>query len=251
MSGRNEDNPNPGHEPHEAIAAYALGVLDDGERREVEAHLAACPACRAELGRYEDVVGDLGVMATSIPPGPALRERVVADIRSSSASTPLRRRQVPLVWLAVAASIALLSLVAVGFLLAVTIDERDDARYSEHEIAEYLKDGGTLSALVPAPGAPEDVSEGHGALAVAPDQPGAMLVVYDLPASGGGNRYVAWAERDGEQVELGELDVNDQGIGWLRLYGPEPMSTYETVGITRYSPDAPDGEPFLVAPIRS
>lgn len=251
MSGIHQHNPTRGHEPHDDLAAYALGLLDVNERQEVEAHLATCPVCRAELGRFEDVVGDLGAMATPVPPDPALRDRLIADIHATPEPISRWRRQVPLAWLAVAASIAVISLVALGFLLAVTIEERDDARYTEHEIAEYLKDGGTLSALVPAPGAPEDLSGGHGSLAVAPDQPGAMLVVYDLPKSGGENRYVAWAERDGERVELGELAVNDEGIGWLRLYGPEPMTTYQTVGITRYSPDAPEGEPFLVAPIRS
>jgi hypothetical protein len=33
------------------------------------------------------------------------------------------------------------------------------------------------------------------------------------------------------------------------LAAPEPMSTYETVGITRFSDDAPEGEPFLVASV--
>ena len=250
MSGITADNPIPGHEPHEDLAAYALGLLDDAERRDIEAHLASCPACRAELSRLEDVVGDLGAMATPVPPAPELRERLVADIRATPELASRWRRQVPLTWLAVAASIAVISLIALGLLLAVTIEERDDARHSEQEIAEYLKNGGTLSALVPAPGAPEDVSAGHGTLAIVPDRSQAMLVVHDLPTSGGGYRYVAWAERDGQRDELGELAVNEQGVGWLLLYGPEPMSIYETVGITRYSPDAPDGEPFLIAPMR-
>jgi hypothetical protein len=237
------------HEPHPNLAAYALGLLEDAERRDVETHLAACPACRAELGSFDDVVGDLGAMATPVPPHPALRDRLLADIRASSAVPP-RRRQIPIAWLAVAASIAVISLVALGFLLAVTIEERDDARHSEREIAEYLRDGGTLSALVPAPGAPDDIGPGHGALAIVPDGSRAMLIVYDLPPSGGAHRYLAWAERDSERVELGDLVVNDQGVGWLLLYGPDPMSSYDTVGITRYAPTAPDGEPFLIAPVR-
>lgn len=243
----------PGHEPHGDLAAYALGLLEPDEQRALEAHLATCPACRAELLRYEDVVGDLGAVTKPAAPLPGLRDRLVTEMRASDpapASPRLLRRQVPLAWLAIAASIAVLSIVALGFLLAVTIEERDDARYAEQEIAEYLKDGGTLSALVPAPGAPDDVAAGHGALAVAPDQSQAMVVVYDLPSSGGDYRYVVWAEQDGERDELGELTVNDQGVGWLLLSGPQPMATYETVGITRHAPDTPDGEPFLVAPIR-
>lgn len=241
------------HQTHEALAAYALGVLDDDECREVEAHLAACAACRAELARHEQVVGDLGALSTPVAPSPGLRDRLLADARASApapAGPRLLRRQVPLAWLAIAASIAVLSIVALGFLLVVTLDERDTARLSEREIAEYLKDGGTLSPLVPAPGAPEDVAPGHGSLAVAPNQDRAMLVVYDLPASGGGYRYAAFAERDGDRVELGDLTVNEQGVGWLLLSAPEPMSAYDTVGITRYAPHADEGEPFLIAPVR-
>jgi hypothetical protein len=250
MSGMDPQHPSPGHKRHDALAAYALGLLDDEERQDIEAHLASCSACRAELSRYEDVVGDLGAMAAPVPPDPALRDRLIADVRSSASLPSSRRRHVPLAWMAIAASIAVISLVALGFLLAITIEERDDARHSEREIAEYLRDGGTLSALVPAPGAPDDVAEGHGTLAIVPDGSRAMLIVYDLPPSGGAHRYLAWAERDSERVELGDLVVNDQGVGWLLLYGPDPMSSYDTVGITRYAPTAPDGEPFLIAPVR-
>lgn len=250
MSGTMGPDTTAVHNPHTDLAAYALGILDPEEQREVEAHLASCPACRTELWRYEDVVGDLGTMATSVPPDPALRERLLADIHATPDLASRRRRQVPLTWLAIAASIAVISLVTLGFLLAVTIEERDDARRGERAIARYVRDGGTMSALVPAPGAADDVAEGHGTLAMVPDGSRAMLIVYDLPPSGGDHRYMAWAEKNGERVELGELEVDEQGVGWLLLYAPDPMSSYETVGIMRYSPDAPDGEPFLVAPVR-
>lgn len=252
MNDGNVYKPPVDYEPEEAIAAYALGLLDDEEREALEAHLAACPVCRAELARHEDVVGELGHAVAPVAPRPELRVTLLSEI-GASGSSPARptllRRQVPLAWLAIAASIAVISIVALGFLLAQTLDERDDARFSEQEIAEYLREGGTLSPLLPAPGAPEDVEPGHGSLAVAPDQSQAMLVVYDLPASGGDKRYVAWAERDGDRVRLGELRVNEQGVGWLLLDGPEPMSAYETIGITRYSDAAPDGEPFLEASV--
>lgn len=249
MSGTMGPDPNAVHEPHIDLAAYALGLLDDAERRQVEDHLASCPSCRVELNRYEDVVGDLGAMSTPVPPAPSLRDRLLEDVRASSGTTSPLRRQVPLAWLAIAASIAVISLVTLGLLLAVTIEERDDARRGERAIARYVRDGGTLSALVPAPGAPDDVAEGHGTLAMVPDGSRAMLIVYDLPPSGGDYRYVAWTEGHGERVELGELEVDEQGVGWLLLYPSDPMASYETVGITRYSPDAPDGEPFLVAPV--
>ncbi|MET0928555.1 MAG: zf-HC2 domain-containing protein [Aeromicrobium sp.] len=48
----------------EALGAYALGQLDDDLRREVQAHLGTCPACRAELaeiGSLADVLRGVDV----------------------------------------------------------------------------------------------------------------------------------------------------------------------------------------------
>lgn len=240
------------HQPDDAIAAYALGVLDPEERERLEAHLAGCPVCRAELARQEAVVGELGFSATPVAPRAELRESLLSEIRprAETAAAPQPIRRFPVAWLGIAAAVMLVAIAALSLILVRTMNERDDAVHAEREIAEYLSGGGTLSPLVPAPGAPADVATGHGTLAIAPDQEKAMLVIHDLPPSGDGHTYMAWAERDGERVRLGELTVNDEGVGWLLLSAPNPMSTYETVGINRFTPDAPDGEPFLVATVR-
>jgi anti-sigma factor RsiW len=234
--------------PGDALAAYALGVLDADERAAVEAHLAGCASCRAELARQEEVAGLLGLAAEPVPPSRGLRDALLSEIREKPIQAAPRTLRPRIVFLA-AAAIALVSIVVLAALLARTIDQRDDARLGEQEIAEYISNGGTLSALIPAPDAPADVRAGHGTLAVAPSQDQAMLVVHGLNPSVDGRGYMAWAERDGDRVRLGELKVDADGVGWLVLTAPEPMSAYDTVGITRFSPDAPDGEPFLVAPI--
>lgn len=241
----------PDH-PEDAIAAYALGVLDADERAGLEAHLAGCAACRAELERHEAVVGALGFTAAPVAPGTGLRASLLAEIRQAdSAAAPAPRRfGLPTIALAAAAIVAIVSIAVLAILLARTMDERNDARVAEQEIAEYLASGGTLSPLVPAADAAADVQPGHGSLAVGPSQDQAMLVVHGLAPSGGGRRYMAWAERNGDRVRLGEVRVNDQGVGWLVLTAPEPMSAYDIVGINRFLPDAPEGEPFLVATIQ-
>jgi anti-sigma factor RsiW len=40
-----------------ALGAYVLGALERAERRETEAHLELCPACRAELERLAPLPG--------------------------------------------------------------------------------------------------------------------------------------------------------------------------------------------------
>jgi hypothetical protein len=243
--------PPPGHEPDDRIPAYALGALDPDEARSLAAHLDGCPACRAALARHEAVVGAIGASVDPVPPAPGLRATLLAEIHEPAPAAAVTGRQrLITIGLGIAAALALISTVVLAVLLADLQTERDAARYAEREIAEYFADGGTLSALVPAPDAPDDVEPGHGSLAVAPSQNKAMLVIHDLPPSGDGRRYLAWAERDGERTRLGEVTVSDEGVGWLVFWPPEPMSVYETVGITRVSPDAPEGEPFLVAEVR-
>ena len=56
-------NPSPGSPEHrdlvERLGAYVLDGLDATERREVDAHLATCPSCRAELAAIAPIAAPL------------------------------------------------------------------------------------------------------------------------------------------------------------------------------------------------
>jgi anti-sigma-K factor RskA len=71
------------------VAAYALGALDDAERRSFERHLVTCAVCPDELAVFERVVAAL---AQGVPHqrAPAeLRRRVLDDARQVDAR-PIR-----------------------------------------------------------------------------------------------------------------------------------------------------------------
>jgi Putative zinc-finger len=102
-------------EPHDAqmLGAYVLDTLDPDERRDVDAHLAECEICRAdvvELEAVKDVLQDIPPEALMHGPPDAdlvlqrtlrqVREEVAKDVSSAS-----RRRWVP----AVAAAAVLLA----------------------------------------------------------------------------------------------------------------------------------------------
>lgn len=248
---RDQTNPpsESGH-PSDALAAFALGLLESDERASLEAHLAGCAECREELARQEAVAGELGFASAPAPPRPELRAALLAEIHNDDTVSAAPRWLTPFrLGLVTAAVLAIASIVVLAVLLARTMDERDDALYGEQRMAAYLADGGTLSPLLPAPEATADAVPGSGSLAIAPSDDKAMLVVYDLPPTSDGWRYMAWAERDGDRIRLGEVQVNDRGVGWLVFYPPEPMSAYQTVGINRIQPNADDSEPFLVAAV--
>lgn len=48
-----------GQVEHTDVGAYALGLLEDRDRRAFEAHLAGCASCRAELDRLRGVADAL------------------------------------------------------------------------------------------------------------------------------------------------------------------------------------------------
>ena len=52
----NDEEPNQDGHPAALLGSYALGTLDPAEMELVTRHVQRCPACRAELAAYDDVV---------------------------------------------------------------------------------------------------------------------------------------------------------------------------------------------------
>ena len=67
---------------------YALGVLDAGERAEIEEHLAQkCPECKAGVRRALSLNTFFGTLPETIDPPKRLRGRVLASVGASPASS--------------------------------------------------------------------------------------------------------------------------------------------------------------------
>jgi anti-sigma-K factor RskA len=65
--------------PHALAGAYALDALDGAERARFERHLASCRTCPGEVRGFAATAAVLG-QAAAVPPPPALKGRVLADV---------------------------------------------------------------------------------------------------------------------------------------------------------------------------
>ena len=64
-------------ELRELSGGYALGILDEPDRRTFEAHLSTCASCAAEVADFTSVASALALDVPQIDPPASLRERVL------------------------------------------------------------------------------------------------------------------------------------------------------------------------------
>jgi anti-sigma-K factor RskA len=180
---------------HELTAGYALDALDAEERSAYEAHLAGCAQCREDLSSFWETTEALAVAASGPEPSPALRERILADVRAEAPGNVVpfeprrRRRAVPA--LAAAAAIAAIVALALGLRaadLSGQLDETQAALERAQSSAAVLADPGAQSV---------DLQAGDGRLVV--DGGGrAVLVLAGLDPAPAGKTYELWVVPGGD-----------------------------------------------------
>lgn len=75
------------HPVEELLGVYALDAVDADERAEIEAHLADCPRCRAEVDAHREVASHLAAPGT--PPPDEVWQRIAGAIEGRPAP-PMR-----------------------------------------------------------------------------------------------------------------------------------------------------------------
>jgi hypothetical protein len=93
---------------HTDVGAYSLGLLEEHDRLEFEAHLAECDACRAELAELSPLAGLLSGLGPVEEPGAGITEASITDLVHRRATAQRRRSRRQLL-VAAAAGVALLA----------------------------------------------------------------------------------------------------------------------------------------------
>jgi anti-sigma-K factor RskA len=228
----------------ELTSAYHLGALEPDEAAEIEKHLDLCPPCRQLADGDRAVTDALALAVPQHTPPPRLRAGLMAAVRGER---PPRRAWAwqrlfpsPLAAaLGAAAAASLALLVTLGWALGL-----------EARLGAATAPAGAPAAVVVSPDYPGPTDwtiaraqmhrlvgsgsapEARGWIYVDPAVDQALLVAYKLPPLAPGRAYQLWLIQNGRRYSGGLFEVDAEGYGWLKVHAPQPIGSFDRVGIT-------------------
>lgn len=195
------------HEIHALSGAYAMDALDDLERARFEAHLAACAECRAEVASLQDTAALLSTVADVAPP-PAMRDRILADIKSVRPLPPVVARleaRRPRRWAGMVAAAAAIAVVGGG----VTVWQNVGHGSSAPQLS--AADGIIKAADVRL--VSEKLSNGAEVKVYrSTKKNAAVLVAKKMPAAPLGKVYELWFRNGKQMIPAGTFSTGDRPV---------------------------------------
>jgi anti-sigma-K factor RskA len=237
-------------ELQELLGAYALDALDPDEAARLEAHLAGCPSCQAEVATHQETAAKLGNAGGETPP--QLWDRIAAELshdrgRGRGRSTPpnvapLVRRGPFAAWPLAATVFAAAAIVLIVLLGVSTLH----LQHRVNALSATVHQGGLQQAAAAAVLNPAHttvhLTSGGGGLnaeVVALPDGQAYLLSSNLPAINADRTYQLWGLVHGGPVSLGLLGAHPQLVAFrIDAAVSRLMVTAEPQG-GRPAPDGP------------
>jgi anti-sigma-K factor RskA len=235
----------------EQAEIYALGALDDDERRQIEAHLAeGCRVCAERIRETSEAVTILARALHQEAPPAALRTRLMEAIDADEDAfeteggaedgPPIRRAPRWAWWAGWATALAAAALLlVVGFSLSKTQEELERLRgrvaILQEELTEreatlrFLSDPNvryvSLAGLPASPGA-------SGWLLWNPEIRQGLFLARGLPAAPPDRTYELWGIAGAEPVPAGVFKVDSAGRALFRLPPLLETKPFDTFAVT-------------------
>jgi anti-sigma-K factor RskA len=211
---------------HDPLPLYALDSLPDDERAVFEEHLAGCDDCRRELASYEPALTRLAADVEEAP-GAVAKADVMARIRSVpqerptgeepvARPVPLRpARRPPSRWLAMAAAVLVLALVAVSG-TGLALWRRTQSLEAQLAQARAETELATIMMADDAEMIDLDIQvAGHLSVAMAPSLGTGIVLAEDLEAPPDDRAYQLWVLEDGQPRSAGMVHGRSGAVGRL------------------------------------
>lgn len=254
------------HDMHleELLPSYALGVLEDGERRLVEEHLAeGCETCERELFELSGTLEDLAGSTAPVVPSDTVRARVLRSVAADGAPlvkpSPITAPEEPALqggvspgWrFAMAAGLALLIWSGWSQLqLHREVDRlatdrnglrqelaivRNDLSETRSELAKTLLAGRIVSAplsrsvlLAGLEAAPDSSARTY----VDPGTSRAVFYASNLQPLSNEETYQLWFIADGTPVSAGTFEVESDGSGTVLVEDVAAFDSLQAWAVT-------------------
>lgn len=215
--------------PTDDLAAFAIGALDRADAVRVEAHLAECATCRAEVATFDEVAWGIAELAPTVSAREGLRERVVAraarrvDASPRDASPP-STRGASLIARLLTMRVPLPVPLALAVLLAVSLVGLQTARNEADGYARAIAGvaAGSVVTLSATPG-----MDARGTLVV-PEAGEAYLILRVAPPPPG-KTWEAWVIRGGRPIPAG---ITGERSGVVTLLLSERVRPGDAVAVT-------------------
>jgi hypothetical protein len=265
------------HDIQELLGAFALDAVDGDERDVIDAHLAGCPRCRAEVEGYRETAALLAHSGDRAPEGvwdriadaldeapPALQLDRIAprpgvpepaaagrpDELSERRAAKAVPRSVPLRLAAATMAVA----AALTLFLGVALGRNEDGRFGRLEAAAKAMEKAAVSnaayaALTDSGNERVELASSDGKAAAQvvrlPDGTG-YLVPNSLAPLPAGRVYQLWAVRSDAKISLGVLGEKPE-VSAFRMTGPVAAYavTEETAGGVATSQNQPVAVGFV------
>lgn len=243
---------------------YALGILDEQERRAFEAHVSTCASCAAEIRDFTAVASALALDVPQVDPPPSLRDRVlraatqpapqgavVESFAERRATAEQRRPGRERLFALLSAAAAVIAVALGGY--AVSLQRRiavleeqvraasDRAAQSQQQLVQLraTADQSTQVRRILAAGdlrridlAGTQAAPGATGRAFWSEREGLVVAFANLPATQGGQVYQLWViPPGGTPIDAGLLELQPDGRA-LALARSGTSQQVRTVAIT-------------------
>lgn len=222
-------------EVRDLLTEYVLGALDAKTRADVDAHLAACPECRALQAEEARVFDALGRGVEPVAPPASLRDRILASARNErvapapapvSFAAPRAARSLP--WM-LAAAAAIIALVA-GWQLFAAKSERE-------RLAAQVTEQQRSLAVLAAPdlirfelrGTQPSTAQ---ARAFWSHKHGLVFTAEGLQAVPADRTYQLWVISGGKPISVGIFEAGAAGAASIIVETPATLTAVDAVAIT-------------------
>jgi anti-sigma-K factor RskA len=207
------------------IPAYVLGALNAERLHQVEVHISGCSECRNEMVSYQIVAGNLSYLMPQRDLPPGLRSSILQKVSQVENEKPMPIKERVRLWFSPLASpawggvsLVLIFILAVGNIFLFQQSRLTKESQSDFRIVSLAGQKNALGA--------------SGVIVMSGDGNFGTLVVDNLPVLDPTKQYQLWLVKEGKRTSGGVFSVFDTGYGILVVKSQQPLSMYDTFGVT-------------------